>query len=226
MDLQEIILCHAERKLQDICYTRLNIVDCIGAINKKWHTNGNPIAPMLSVKNTARNAKTDQELFYAKSIHALPNWKTCQLDLPSIDNIPEKAEWLLTSLTNKKSGKNYRLISDPDDRNTLSMWAYISASIRTLNWRYEQDQFVDKEAGARIGIILTMRAGKEMLAETTGHAKKHEEDVQLAITPIVDWFSNRITDTFFPPYTQELPPLPQGMALPIDPVIRLITGRE
>lgn len=224
--MYEDSICHAERLLQEVAYSRENIVGCFGAINKKWYTDGNPIATMLLVKNTARNAKTDKEAFFAKSIHAMPNWKACPLDLPSLDNILEKAEWLISTLTNKKTGKNYRLIDDPDDRNTFLLWATLSASIRTLTWRYEQHRFVDQEAGARIGRILAFRQEKEMLAEGAGHARKHEEDAQLALAPIIEGFSNRITDTFFPPYVRELPPLPQGIALPVDPVIKRLTGRE
>jgi len=226
METEIIIASHAERLLVEIV-CREAITPIIQAINKK-RAKDNPIPLKFQTTDTRKGAKSNTQMFYAVSVNALPNWNgfyqtdtAAGLNRCSLDNIQEKGDEFASFLTHKPTGK-YRLIQLPPDRDVLSLWCLISACFRTSRWRYEENRFVDPEARARVGRLIAFYEEKTHVMAGAGHAKKHDEDMSTALMSVSDAFQTRINDSFFPPYTYELPPLPPGVVLPISRVVKQI----
>lgn len=230
METAIIIARHAERAMLEV-FCREAITPCVQTINKA-RPKDDPIPLTFQVMNTKKNAKSNVETFYATSVHSLSPWEAfyrteaaSDLDRCSLDNIYEKAEGLSSFLVHRPKSK-FQLIQFAAERDQLSMWALISSVIRTAIWRKGEGKFVDKEAGARVGRLIALYEQKTITMASAGHAKKHDEDMATTLISVNEAFQTRINDTFFPPYTEELPPLPIGAVLPISRVVKQIMGRE
>lgn len=200
------------------------VIFCRETINPILHalsTKESPIPTEIAVLDTDKG-KTERII--AKSMNDIRNLDKFfsedgkDLDRCALDNIPEKTSKYVNYLMRVQKDahkKKYRLIKPGHELDYMNLANGIIMVVRSMEWRHEAGKIVDPEVRQRVARLLERRKENEALARGVGHAKKHDEDVKEVLAGVFTEFQGRLNDTFFPPYTEQLPALPAGTIHPL-----------